>query len=181
MFLTYVLHRLYATRCASCSQPMRSHELFMRAEKPAPSGQDAEKSQLIYHVSCFVCSVCQQPLSAGDQYVIDPLDGRLICSTDYLQAQQQQQQRGSSLVDDSPLLQLQEQQQHPSCHTPTNSHFESQNTNNGGTGAFPPRANSSAATGANRRIRTSLTDDQRRWLQRAYDANSRPSKLVIFL
>lgn len=35
----------------------------------------------IYHIACFVCTVCGQNLNRGDQYVVRA--GQLVCMTDY--------------------------------------------------------------------------------------------------
>ncbi|KAL5104716.1 LIM/homeobox protein Lhx3 [Taenia crassiceps] len=65
-------HRLYATKCATCKQPMLSHELCMRT--------GAE----VHHVSCFVCSVCREPLVVGVEYARDPTTGAPVCKPDCL-------------------------------------------------------------------------------------------------
>lgn len=64
--------RLYATKCATCKQPMLSHELCMRT--------GAE----VHHVSCFVCSVCREPLVVGVEYARDPTTGAPVCKPDCL-------------------------------------------------------------------------------------------------
>ncbi|KAM7538644.1 hypothetical protein Aperf_G00000050429 [Anoplocephala perfoliata] len=66
-------HRLYATKCATCKQPMLSHELCMR------TGPNE-----VHHVSCFICSVCREPLVVGVEYARDPITGAPICKNDCL-------------------------------------------------------------------------------------------------
>ncbi|KAL5961297.1 LIM homeobox transcription factor 1-alpha [Taenia solium] len=77
-------HRLYATKCATCKQPMLSHELCMRT--------GAE----VHHVSCFVCSVCREPLVVGVEYARDPTTGAPVCKPDCLR-------RSASSIAAAPL------------------------------------------------------------------------------
>lgn len=38
----------------------------------------------VHHVSCFVCSVCREPLVVGVEYARDPITGAPICKSDCL-------------------------------------------------------------------------------------------------
>ncbi|VDM00916.1 unnamed protein product [Schistocephalus solidus] len=79
--LFILLSSLYATKCATCKQPMLSHELCMRTRDP--SGDDGDAG-LVHHVSCFVCSICSLPLAAGEPYTYHPTTGALVCKADFL-------------------------------------------------------------------------------------------------
>ncbi|CAH8435122.1 unnamed protein product [Schistosoma turkestanicum] len=223
--------RLYATKCANCRQPMRSHELFMRAKHPTSvkNSLDSKLSslnqELIFHVSCFTCCICQQPIAAGEAYIIDPVSRRPICHSDFLTKQQRQQS--------SPLL-LQQPNHHQSSTTlypvrtnnrqssdpksctsssssPRNWRQFNENTEHihqsssnycltnqqndyddmeltSHKNDWPTTVNqdldqsyqsfSSGGFSLSRRIRTSLTDEQRYRLQEAYELNIRPSKSI---
>lgn len=52
-------------RCARCQAAISSSELVMRAR------------DLVYHVPCFSCSVCNVPLSKGDQFGLR--EGAVFC------------------------------------------------------------------------------------------------------
>jgi len=52
-----------------CSVPFQRSDLVMRAV------------DLIYHVDCFRCAVCERLLVAGDQFALTPGD-RLCCRAD---------------------------------------------------------------------------------------------------
>ncbi|CAH8824666.1 unnamed protein product [Trichobilharzia szidati] len=224
--------RLYATKCVNCRQPMRSHELFMRAKHSISltrnsSNQIALNSssqELIFHVSCFTCCICQQPIAAGEAYIIDPVTCRPICRSDFLtkqqhfQQQQQQELNSSTLINNNTHVEINDNQMLSSTESSSSSSSRNwQGYNNGrdceqmhqplsniclssqqnecdndielmsNKTDWPPNQNhldhsynslnSSGGFGSmNRRIRTSLTDEQRYRLQEAYELNVRPSK-----
>lgn len=37
----------------------------------------------VYHVGCFACVACMQPLQKGQQYVVKAGGGQLFCRTDF--------------------------------------------------------------------------------------------------
>ncbi|GAU98445.1 hypothetical protein RvY_09592 [Ramazzottius varieornatus] len=61
--------RLFGIKCSVCNQFVPSQELVMRV-----LGN-------IYHLRCFLCSVCGCPLQKGDQFIIR--NGQLLCSMDF--------------------------------------------------------------------------------------------------
>ncbi|KAK4473081.1 hypothetical protein MN116_004271 [Schistosoma mekongi] len=227
--------RLYAIKCANCRQPMRSHELFMRARhstsvrNPPDVTLMSSSQELIFHVSCFTCCICQQPIAAGEAYVIDPISCRPICHSDFLTKRQQNQQ--------SPLSHVSRHQYHSSTFSSntnlypvrTTNNCQSSDTNSSTSSSprnwrqtdgnsehihrqsssncclsnkqnecdddieltyrktdWPVTTNqdleqsyqsfSSGGFNLSRRIRTSLTDEQRYRLQEAYELNIRPPK-----
>ncbi|CAH8444189.1 unnamed protein product [Heterobilharzia americana] len=228
--------RLYATKCTNCRQPMRSHELFMRAKhststsrnSPNPPTLSSSSQELIFHVSCFTCSICQQPIAAGEAYIIDPVSCRPICRSDFLAKQQhnhyqehhQQNTRASANVypaeinnqslssstlssSSSSARNWQPYQNERSGCCDEQIHQSSSNIclssqqnecdedDNielmSGKNDWPPNQNhldhnyQSLGSGArfslmSRRMRTSLTDEQRYRLQEVYELNVRPSK-----
>ncbi|KAF6778989.1 hypothetical protein AHF37_01593 [Paragonimus kellicotti] len=175
--------RLHATRCVNCRQPMRSHELFMRARHPPSSPDKPARPDLIFHVSCFVCSVCQQPLAAGDPYTIDCDTNRPVCRTDYLASRSAVSPTSRADPSESSPPHPRPQSDDPQWIAPQSclsgspestrlrfrydAHLSSSSTN-------PALFNGSSS----KRIRTSLTEEQRSRLQKAYELNARPSKLV---
>lgn len=60
------LSRIFSTRqCAKCDVQLRCDELVMRAR------------DLIFHLHCFCCALCQLPLSPGDTAAVQ--GGQLYC------------------------------------------------------------------------------------------------------
>jgi len=59
----------FIAKCAACSVPFQRSDLVMRAR------------ELIFHVNCFRCAVCERRLAAGDQFALTPGD-RLCCRAD---------------------------------------------------------------------------------------------------
>ncbi|VDP35410.1 unnamed protein product, partial [Echinostoma caproni] len=151
--------------------------------KSHPASMDTDQQPpppLVFHVSCFTCCVCQQPLAAGDPYTIDPRSNRPICRTDYLSSRDTSEAsapRSDSSVSrrrvrpDRPTSKMPDRP-NPSpvgrtseISIPMESHYDPGNTN-------------SLTCHSNKRIRTSLTDEQRLHLQKAFEVNPRPPKPV---
>merc|ERR1712038_309638 len=61
--------RRFGVKCGRCLQCLLPHELVMRTRYS------------IYHIACFVCTVCGRTLNRGDQYVVRA--GQLVCMADY--------------------------------------------------------------------------------------------------
>ena len=59
----------FTAKCAACSVPFQRSDLVMRAR------------ELIFHVNCFRCAVCERRLAAGDQFALTTGD-RLCCRAD---------------------------------------------------------------------------------------------------
>lgn len=70
VFIVYF--RLFGVKCGRCGEPLGARELVMRA---GPSH--------VYHVGCFACVACMQPLQKGQQYVVKAGGGQLFCRTDF--------------------------------------------------------------------------------------------------
>lgn len=61
-----ILRRIFSNRqCAKCGLGLRCDELVMRAK------------DLVFHVPCFSCSLCQSPLSTGDTAAVQ--NGQIFC------------------------------------------------------------------------------------------------------
>lgn len=67
-----MVYRLFGVKCGRCGEPLGARELVMRA---GPSH--------VYHVGCFACVACMQPLQKGQQYVVKAGGGQLFCRTDF--------------------------------------------------------------------------------------------------
>ncbi|XP_059475869.1 LIM homeobox transcription factor 1-beta-like isoform X1 [Neocloeon triangulifer] len=61
--------RIFGVKCSGCGQRVLPHELVMKAQTH------------VFHLRCFVCTVCCQQLQKGDQFVIKA--GQLFCRADY--------------------------------------------------------------------------------------------------
>lgn len=74
IFLTIFFFRLFCRlfgpkRCARCMASISSSELVMRAR------------HLVFHVRCFSCTVCNSPLTKGDQFGMR--DSSIFCRSHY--------------------------------------------------------------------------------------------------
>ncbi|BHF81269.1 hypothetical protein SprV_0702439900 [Sparganum proliferum] len=157
-------HRLYATKCATCKQPMLSHELCMRTRDPSGDGGEAG---LVHHVSCFVCSICSLPLAAGEPYTYHPTTGALVCKADFFRGLPRPAEAGAgpASTDDRPAEGT-VRKRHLMDSGPLSS---SVSTN------FP--AGSAGDLNA-KRGRTTLSYEQRCRLQQVFDSDSRPPRKV---
>ncbi|KAI5702063.1 hypothetical protein M8J76_004551 [Diaphorina citri] len=61
--------RLYGVKCARCGDRLLPHEMVMRAQSH------------VYHLPCFVCVICCQPLQKGEQFILR--SGQLFCRQDF--------------------------------------------------------------------------------------------------
>nr|CAH7745481.1 unnamed protein product [Callosobruchus chinensis] len=61
--------RIFGIKCSRCGDRLLPHELVMRAQ------------QHVYHLQCFACVVCRQPLQKGEQFVLRA--GQLFCRPDF--------------------------------------------------------------------------------------------------
>ncbi|CRL06681.1 CLUMA_CG019478, isoform A [Clunio marinus] len=62
-------YRIYGTKCYRCCEKINPDELVMRVQE-----------NYVYHVNCFICCSCNQPLQKGEQFAIR--GGQLICQMD---------------------------------------------------------------------------------------------------
>lgn len=79
---------MFSVKCSRCGDRVQPNDMIMRAQS------------FIFHLPCFVCCVCCQPLQKGEQFVLRA--GQLFCRHDFekdmYMAQQQQQQQQPHLV-----------------------------------------------------------------------------------
>lgn len=61
--------RIFGVKCARCLEKISFSELVMRV------------AGLVFHVECFACCMCGQPLPRGAHYVLR--QGQPICRRDY--------------------------------------------------------------------------------------------------
>ncbi|GLH07749.1 Protein apterous [Gryllus bimaculatus] len=61
--------RKFGAKCSRCGDRVLAQELVMRAQG------------LVFHLQCFACVVCCQPLQKGDQFVVHA--GQLFCRPDF--------------------------------------------------------------------------------------------------
>ncbi|XP_055841889.1 LIM homeobox transcription factor 1-beta isoform X1 [Episyrphus balteatus] len=57
--------RIFGVKCTGCCHPILPHDMVMRPQN------------YIFHLSCFVCYVCRQPLQKGEQFLLR--EGQLFC------------------------------------------------------------------------------------------------------
>ena len=62
--------RLFGASCAGCGEVIPPSEVVRTAQEN------------IYHIHCFLCVLCRQPLHTGDHFYLRD-DGQLICKADY--------------------------------------------------------------------------------------------------
>ncbi|KER19278.1 hypothetical protein T265_11894 [Opisthorchis viverrini] len=160
----------------------------MRAHLPPSSSAstaDAPRPPLLFHVSCFTCFICLQPLVVGDPYTIDPVSFRPICRADFLAADRTRHHSGASTQHQPPLSPYPPQTSNEpnplrrpretitEVATPSFSHASESTDVQGKSDRLQT---STHVGGTSKRMRTSLTDDQRLHMQRVYESNPRPSK-----
>ncbi|XP_065225446.1 LIM/homeobox protein LMX-1.2 isoform X2 [Planococcus citri] len=61
--------RLFGVKCTRCGVTILPQEMVMRAQ------------DYVYHLPCFICIMCCQPLQKGEQFVLR--GGQLFCRPDY--------------------------------------------------------------------------------------------------
>lgn len=66
---SFLLYRLFATKCSGCMEKIAPTEFVMRA------------LECVYHLNCFCCCVCDRQLRKGDEFVLK--EGQLLCKIDY--------------------------------------------------------------------------------------------------
>jgi len=63
--------RRFGIKCGGCGQGILPNDLVRRAR------------QSVYHIKCFLCSVCRKQLSTGEQlYVVN--ENQFLCKDDYI-------------------------------------------------------------------------------------------------
>lgn len=60
---------MFSTKCLRCGERVQPHHMVMRAQN------------YIYHLGCFMCCVCGQPLQKGEQFILR--GGQLFCRHDF--------------------------------------------------------------------------------------------------
>ena len=60
-----LLRRLFAVKCAKCSENFKKNDFVMRARNK------------VYHPDCFSCDACSRPLVSGDEFALR--DDQLFC------------------------------------------------------------------------------------------------------
>ncbi|XP_018335500.1 LIM homeobox transcription factor 1-beta [Agrilus planipennis] len=73
--------RIFGVKCSRCGDRVLPHDMVMRAQ------------QHVFHLPCFVCVVCCQPLQKGEQFVLRA--GQLFCRQDFEKEMYMMQQAGS--------------------------------------------------------------------------------------
>ncbi|CAD5228090.1 unnamed protein product [Bursaphelenchus okinawaensis] len=63
--------RRFGPKCSKCHELIQEHDLIRKANSH------------VYHADCFKCVVCENELNTGEQFYLIPMDGRLVCRTDY--------------------------------------------------------------------------------------------------
>ncbi|CAG0915697.1 unnamed protein product [Notodromas monacha] len=63
--------RRFGTKCSGCGEGVSPTDLVRRARDK------------VFHLACFVCSICRRQMSTGDHLYVLP-DCRFVCKDDYL-------------------------------------------------------------------------------------------------
>ncbi|XP_023348882.1 LIM homeobox transcription factor 1-beta, partial [Eurytemora carolleeae] len=69
LFCRMDYERIFGVKCDRCGIVLSPHDLVMRT------------MAYIFHLHCFACVMCGQPLQRGDQYILR--GGQLICRMDF--------------------------------------------------------------------------------------------------
>lgn len=62
-------NRMFSTKCLRCGDRVQPNDMVMRAQN------------YVFHLTCFVCCVCCQPLQKGEQFILR--GGQLFCRHDF--------------------------------------------------------------------------------------------------
>ncbi|XP_049785893.1 LIM homeobox transcription factor 1-beta [Schistocerca cancellata] len=81
--------RKFGAKCSRCGERVLPHELVMRAQAH------------VFHVACFACAACCQPLQKGEQFVVRA--GQLYCRHDFEKELFLMHQASPSAVEDDVL------------------------------------------------------------------------------
>ncbi|CAG9855561.1 unnamed protein product [Phyllotreta striolata] len=65
----FILPSIFGVKCSRCGDRLLPHEMVMRAQ------------QHVFHLQCFACIACGQPLQKGEQFVLRA--GQLFCRGDF--------------------------------------------------------------------------------------------------
>lgn len=88
--IIFIFHcRLFSVKCLRCNDRVLPNDMVMRAQN------------YIFHLTCFVCCVCCQPLQKGEQFILR--NGQLFCRHDFekdLYMSQQHCPEDEYLIDD---------------------------------------------------------------------------------
>lgn len=87
LFFLNILNRVFAVKCSRCNDRLQPNDMVMRAQN------------YVFHLQCFACCVCCQPLQKGEQFVMR--SGQLFCRHDFEKDMYLSQQH---CVDDELLL-----------------------------------------------------------------------------
>ncbi|XP_011494973.1 PREDICTED: LIM/homeobox protein Lhx4 isoform X2 [Ceratosolen solmsi marchali] len=79
----------FGTKCAGCGQGLAPSQVVRRAQ------------DLVYHLTCFLCTMCSRQLDTGDEFYLME-DGKLVCKPDYEQAKAKELADGGSIDGDQP-------------------------------------------------------------------------------
>lgn len=66
-------NRRYGTRCSACDLGIPPTQIVRRAQDN------------VYHLQCFLCSMCSRELKTGDEFYLME-DRKLVCKRDYEEA-----------------------------------------------------------------------------------------------
>lgn len=61
--------RVFTVKCSRCNDRLQPNDMVMRAQN------------FVFHLPCFVCCICCQPLQKGEQFVMR--SGQLFCRHDF--------------------------------------------------------------------------------------------------
>ncbi|CAD5113850.1 DgyrCDS3009 [Dimorphilus gyrociliatus] len=142
LFCKVDYYRFYGAKCSNCMQAISPQELVMRA------------GSAVYHVQCFVCSLCGYQLQRGHQFVVR--HGQLLCRMDY----EKEMARLQYEID-------------PWC-----TNFSPKCDMYGADDDSSMEENDADANKGPKRPRTILTTSQRRKFKTAFEVNPKPCRKV---
>lgn len=63
------IYRMFSIKCLRCGDRVQPNDMVMRAQN------------YVFHLTCFVCCICCQPLQKGEQFILR--GGQLFCRHDF--------------------------------------------------------------------------------------------------
>lgn len=69
VFVCFRICRMFSIKCLRCGDRVQPNDMVMRAQN------------YVFHLTCFVCCICCQPLQKGEQFILR--GGQLFCRHDF--------------------------------------------------------------------------------------------------
>jgi hypothetical protein len=162
--------RRFGTRCSGCNLVLEKEDLVRRAR------------DLVFHVRCFQCAICQKTLDTGEQlYVLG--GNRFICKDDYLSSSVGSEECGSTADDldddccheDDEIISNDPNSSPPYARTSSNQSHHLLELD-GGSGNEDGKCDENSLSTKRRGPRTTIKSKQLETLKSAFNATPKPTR-----